>query len=590
MNRNFTLNPPLHSASTALPRTGRRALCALTAVAALAWPMAHAEMPSLETVIQFTGNRAEGGNGAFPPTGNSTILYPTRVFIEDSSGNLYGASAGGGGYAMATNAYGVGGLGELFYRYSPAGGQTILDRGIDSGNLRPKQMTVASNGRLYSIEGAATNQGALRRYTPGTGWDILAPTPFNIATPWVEGADGRLYNTRAAGLDLYAVDKDGAAGVQTIHTFSNTVMARAILAMSHSNGRLFGYGAILRNTGGGNAFRPLVFSIRPDGTDAQVHKESIGDAGTIGGGNVVSSLVEAADGRVYGATLQGGANNNGIIFRINADGSAYEVLHEFGPTTANTGGRAPTSLVLGADGHLYGTAQFGGVNGNGVIFRWNTVSSAYEALYAFNGLTPHTAMGSNTGTNPDGTRPLGFMRARDGTLYGMAQLGGQYGWGTVFKFNPGDEVPVFKFQPQITLNATARNNIGSGGTTSARTIALGREVTFTWSSQLAANCVASSTEPGNPWRGSRAIASSGDAHTPAQLGTWNYTLTCDSTSIDFPDAVVATYTIQVVSTEPVPETGGNGGGGGGALGWLAGPLALLGAMGWRRRRMARDAA
>lgn len=557
----------------------------IVAALALAWPLAHAEMPSVQAVIQYTGNQAGGGNGGYPPVGNSSIVYPNKAFVEDGSGYLYSATAGGGGYAMATNTYSVAGQGELFYRYRPAGGQEILDRGIDTGNLRPKQMTYASNGSLYSIEGTTANQGGLRRYTPGVGWQVLAVTPFGITTPWIEGADGRMFNIRGGNRDVYAVEKDGTGGVQLIHTLDSTATSRGTLMLSHSNGRLYGFGTILRNTGGGNAWRPLVFSILPNGTDMQVHRESIGDFGTAGGGLSVSGLVEAADGRLYGSTPQGGANGTGVLFRLNPDGSDYQELHVFGPTVANIDGMVPTSLARGADGHIYGTTQNGGVNGNGVVFRWNTVSNTYQALYAFSALTAHTPMGNNTGTNLDGTQPLGLMRASDGTLYGMARLGGQRGWGTVFRFNPGDEVPVFRYRPRITLNATALSNVGAGFPTAANTVAVGREVTFSWTSELVSNCVASTTAPGNPWNGSRPDTSTSDRHTPTQVGRWTYSLICQSGDpVNFPDPVVGSFTIDVEAVTPPTETGGNGGGG--ALGWLAGPLALLGALAWRRRRRA----
>lgn len=562
-----------------------RNLHTLTAAAALAlaWPLAHAEMPSVQAVIQYTGNQASGGNGAFPPSGNSSVVYPSTAFVEGAGGYLYSATSSGGGYVVTTNNEGVG---ELFYRYSPAGGQEILDRGIDTANLRPKQMTYASNGSLYSIEGNTANQGGLRRYTPGVGWQVLAVTPFGITTPWIEGANGRMFNMRGGNLDMYAVDKDGAGGVELLQTFSNTLMARATLMLSHSNGRLYGFGSILRNTGGGNAWRPLVFSVLPNGTDLQVHKDSIGDFGTAGGGLTVSGLVEAADGRLYGVTQQGGANGTGVVFRFNADGSDYQELHAFGATIANTDGLTPTSLARGADGHIYGTTLNGGVEGNGVVFRWNTASNTYQALYAFSPLTAHTAKGQNTGTNLDGRQPLGLMRASDGTLYGMARLGGQHGWGTVFKFNPGDEVPVFKYRPRIKMSATALSNVGAGFATVTNTVAVGREVTFSWTSELVSNCVASTTAPGNPWSGSRPDASTSDKHTPTQVGRWTYTLTCQSGDpVNFPDPVVANYAIEVVEVTPPTEVGGNGGGGG-ALGWLAGPLALLGALAWRRRRLA----
>lgn len=539
---------------------------ALAAGAMLMASAAHATLPSVTPVIQYTGNIAAGGNGGYPPSGNSSLTFPTRVFVEDSGGYLYSSTDGGGGYTLATNYYGNSGQGSLFYRYSPTSGQQILERSIETGTLRPKQMTVASNGRLYSIEGTASNRGGLRRYTPGTGWELLAPMAnYNLSSPWVEGADGRMFNTNA--YLFFAVDKEGASGVQTILDVGSTVMGQSAIFLSHSNGRLYGGGRKLDS----GAWHPLVFSLLPNGTDFQVHQTLIGDSGTFAGLQI-TGLVEAPDGRLYGSTRQGGANGTGVLFRLDADGSNYQVLHEFGSTTANIDGITPSSLVLGADGHVYGTAQSGGVNGNGVIFRWNTTSGAFEPLYAFNALTSHAAMGQNTGYNPDGKNPLGLMRASDGTLYGMAQLGGNHGWGTVFKFEPGNEVPEFKFEPVAKLSATGP------------TIAQGYTVKFSWSSQLAANCTASSTEPGSSWTGSRSTSSSGEDYTLTRLGTWTYTLTCDSTSTDFPDPVSSTYTIQVVSATPDAVSGGNGGGG--ALAWLLAPLTLLGlGQAWRRRSL-----
>ncbi|VCU68650.1 hypothetical protein PIGHUM_00707 [Pigmentiphaga humi] len=545
------------------------ALLALASGALVAAPSAHAELPSVEAVIHYTGNVAAGGNGAYPPTGNATIYYPVAALVEGEGGSLYGSTANGGGYDAAY--MDSGGIGGLFYRYAPDAGQTILEREADTGNARPGQLTYASNGRLYSIE------GGLRRWT-GSGWELLAPTPSGtLRNAWIEGADGRLYNSNRARI-LYVVNKDGSGGMETLYTIATTVGSQAGLVLSHSNGRLYGVARILKDTGSGNAWRPMVFSILPDGTDFRVLAENIGDAGSYAGLEV-TALVEAADGILYGATSMGGANGNGTLFRIMPDGSDYRVLYEFGAETANIDGMRPSSLVKGADGNLYGTAMLGGVSGNGLIFRLNPASGAYDALYAFNALSAHETVGNNSGYNPDGKNPLGLMRAGDGTLYGMAQLGGSYGWGTVFKFNPGDEVPVFKFEPVVKLSATAPHNVG-GGAVDARSVALGQTVKFAWSSQLAANCVASSTEPGSAWAGSRDASSSGESYTPGRLGAWTYTLTCDSTSADFPGQVSSTYAIDVVPVEAEPVSGGNGG----ALGWLLLPLAVLGAV--LRRRAA----
>lgn len=542
------------------------ALSMLWAAAGLVTP-AQADMPSVETVIAFTGSIASGGNGAYPPNGNASVSYPVRVFVEDSLGYLYGSTAYGGGFEPGAIGYqGNGGEGELFYRYRPDVGQEILDRSVQTGNSRPAHLGYVSNDYFYSTE------GGLRRWT-GSDWTVLADIDGNIAAPWVEGSDGRLYNSNRAQT-IYVTDAEGASGISTLLDVPSADGRQLTLFLSHSDGRLYGAGRLLSSS----RWRPLVFSVRPDGTDYTLVATNIGDGDNASGGQVVA-LLEHADGTLYGATLTGGANNNGVLFRVGADGSGYTVLHEFGPSEANTDGVRPGSLTWGHDGHLYGTADRGGIHRNGVIFRWNTQTEMYEPLYAFSPLTLHDAVGKNTGHNSDGIQPHGLMTASDGTLYGMASLGGEHGWGTVFAFHPGDEVPVFRYQPNITLGVRALNNIGAGQLVETRSIALGSTLQFYWSGELIDQCAASSDEAVGAWTGARSVSASEDPHTPAELGAWTYTLTCESTSTDFPQPVTASLTVDVVPVTPASEKGGNGGV---APPWLL--LGLLALAGRRRRR------
>jgi uncharacterized repeat protein (TIGR03803 family) len=78
---------------------------------------------------------------------------------------------------------------------------------------------------------------------------------------------------------------------------------------------------------------------------------------------------------------------------------------------------------------IYGTAQDGGASGNyGVIFKTDMVNHGErETLYTFCSL-PNCA---------DGYFPRGpLMQASDGNFYGTTEIGGAYGFGTVFQFNP----------------------------------------------------------------------------------------------------------------------------------------------------------
>lgn len=101
------------------------------------------------------------------------------------------------------------------------------------------------------------------------------------------------------------------------------------------------------------------------------------------------------------------------------------------PPTATFAGEVsliqPRSFTLGADGTFYGGAVFGGDFGQG-------------ALYQFVAPTTVVARVHFTGTNgPAKGRIPGraLLRARDGLLYGVTQRGGRHDRGTVFRFDPG---------------------------------------------------------------------------------------------------------------------------------------------------------
>jgi uncharacterized repeat protein (TIGR03803 family) len=65
-------------------------------------------------------------------------------------------------------------------------------------------------------------------------------------------------------------------------------------------------------------------------------------------------------GDLYGTAYQGGAANQGVVFKVDAAGT-YKVLYNFRSLTNCTDGVHPLtgSLVLDSAGNLYGTAGGG---------------------------------------------------------------------------------------------------------------------------------------------------------------------------------------------------------------------------------------
>jgi uncharacterized repeat protein (TIGR03803 family) len=132
--------------------------------------------------------------------------------------------------------------------------------------------------------------------------------------------------------------------------------------------------------------------------------------------------VLGTDGAVYGMTYTGGINGNGVIYRYDAKSGKYTVLHTFGALDANganNDGAIPgVALTRGPDDVFYGMAQFGGANGTGTIFKV-TSAGKFTVLHAFSAVD--TNLHNTDGANPLRTVIIGA----DGNLYGTTRLGGQ---------------------------------------------------------------------------------------------------------------------------------------------------------------------
>jgi uncharacterized repeat protein (TIGR03803 family) len=137
----------------------------------------------------------------------------------------------------------------------------------------------------------------------------------------------------------------------------------------------------------------------------------------------------ASNGVLYGVTEIGGAYGNGTVFELQAPAEpggtwTETVLYSF--TGQNGDGARPFGgLVAGGDGALYGTTQDGGdSDGDGTVFKLAPPADPGGAwtesvIYSFDGSGGYTPAAS-------------LVLGADGTLYGTTQVGGAGGYGTVF--------------------------------------------------------------------------------------------------------------------------------------------------------------
>ena len=135
-------------------------------------------------------------------------------------------------------------------------------------------------------------------------------------------------------------------------------------------------------------------------------------------GSTPQGRLVLSGGTLYGTTAYGGSSNSGVIFKINTDGSGYQVLRNF--VGSPWDGSGPWGGMVLVDRTLYGTAEGGGSSGKGVVFKINTDGAGYQALKTFS-------------TNAQ--YPCGDLLVAGSTLYGATQYGGGDGPGVIFRIN-----------------------------------------------------------------------------------------------------------------------------------------------------------
>lgn len=204
-------------------------------------------------------------------------------------------------------------------------------------------------------------------------------------------------------------------------------------------GRLSNYGAIYRV--GPNGRVTTVLALKQDQ-----------------GGSIPSGVTAGSDGNLYGATIYGGANGDGVLFRLAPDGT-YTQLFSFA-CLGEVGCQARGTLVEAPDGSFYGTAsgsiyrlmQDGSVRVAyrtpvlGILRPRNDVPVAIDSrgvVYAVSfdsvlrlGLDGQMTVLHTLSYANEGSNITGVMLASDGNLYGTAVNGGPTNGGTLFRLNP----------------------------------------------------------------------------------------------------------------------------------------------------------
>lgn len=173
---------------------------------------------------------------------------------------------------------------------------------------------------------------------------------------------------------------------------------------------------------GGSAGFGTVFKVNTDGTGFQILHTFAG--GTTDGREPSADLV-LSGGTLYGTTVKGGStSNNGTAFKVNIDGTGFQLLHQFG--ASSTDGKSPTGGLALSGSTLYGTTESGGGTGlsnQGTLYQINTDGTGYSILHRF------------VNSISDGAHPEASPLVVGSTIYGITKNGGDVDLGTLFSID-----------------------------------------------------------------------------------------------------------------------------------------------------------
>lgn len=340
------------------------------------------------------------GTDGYEPNCTLTEVSP-GVFIGTTVDTIFGVTSSGAFKNLYT------------FNANTQGGYTL-------GQLYP-----ASNGVLYGANDSGNGSYTGSLFAVAKGKFQLLQSDSYLASPLIEASDGNLYGVEGdpttGNFEVFRMDRTGA--ITSVYNLGPNAQSFGPLFQA-SDGNLYG---MTLGTGPGT-----IFKLSLNGRYSLLHTFKDGEGG-------VGGLMEASNGLLYGVAANAFTNVQcpeigSFIFSLSLSGE-FKRYENFGGCPG--GISVPpviTGLMEASDGNLYGAAQeTGGFGQNGVIFQMSLDGAEFH---------PILDMSLAYGVGPGGQNGAGLIQGSDGALYGTARNGGTYQFGTVFRIDLGLTTPL----------------------------------------------------------------------------------------------------------------------------------------------------
>ena len=365
--------------------------------------------------------------------------------IPDGSGNLYGTASGGGAYQHGC-------VFELSPNADGSWTETLLySFSGNDGEFPSASLVFDKVGNLYGTAGGGLYAGGSVVFelspSPGGTWTETVLYNFGngndgsgSVSELVFDSAGNLYGTTNTGGahrggTVFRLSPSPNGWTETVlHSFWGKIQGPSPCApvggvVMDSVGNLYGVTGYGGNNGGFGAAYELVLK-------NGVYKErTIHNFDGYDGEEPSSTLVMDSNGNLYGTTSVGGSRQDicpyvgcGTVFELTKDrgGKWTEtVLYSLG----DNGVSALGPVAFDSAGNLYAAAQFGGLEGQGSIFKLSPRPDGTwteHVLHLFHYHNAHYHYGK------DGMNPYAGVIVQGANLFGTTASGGIHDEGTVF--------------------------------------------------------------------------------------------------------------------------------------------------------------